>query len=182
MKIKKITKEEYNGVVYNLGVNKTHTYFVNNMLVHNCYMDSKENDKHYSKPVKKINNFFGQMTENQRPFQVACLGEFEYVFTTKGLKYIKDIEIGDFVYNECGEKVKVINKIKNNKNLYLIQGNKGFKIKATLDHKFQTLNGLKEVVELDIDDELSCANFTKREIINHIDLANYINPTSRKKK
>ena len=39
-----------------------------------CYMDSKSTDEHYANMVLKINNFFGIMSENQRPFQVALGG------------------------------------------------------------------------------------------------------------
>jgi organic radical activating enzyme len=39
-----------------------------------CYMDSKKTDLHYENVIEKINDFFGPMTENQRPFQVAIGG------------------------------------------------------------------------------------------------------------
>lgn len=39
-----------------------------------CYQDSKENDCHYDNAVEKIKSFFGGMSENQRPFQVAIGG------------------------------------------------------------------------------------------------------------
>lgn len=39
-----------------------------------CYMDSKETDEHYCDAVQKIKDYFGPMTENQRPFQVALGG------------------------------------------------------------------------------------------------------------
>ena len=39
-----------------------------------CYMDSKKTDLHYVNPVQKINDFFGPMSENERPFQVAIGG------------------------------------------------------------------------------------------------------------
>jgi len=39
-----------------------------------CYQDSKENSLHYSNIIDKINDFFGNMNENQRPFQVALGG------------------------------------------------------------------------------------------------------------
>ena len=39
-----------------------------------CYMDSKKTDGHYKNAVEKIYNFFGPMSENQRPFQVAIGG------------------------------------------------------------------------------------------------------------
>jgi hypothetical protein len=39
-----------------------------------CYQDSKKDDSHYENVVEKVNKFFGAMTENQRPFQVAIGG------------------------------------------------------------------------------------------------------------
>ncbi len=39
-----------------------------------CYMDSHAWDLHYADAVDKIYAFFGDMTENQRPFQVAIGG------------------------------------------------------------------------------------------------------------
>ena len=39
-----------------------------------CYMDSKETDEHYMNAVEKITSYFGPLTENQRPFQVAIGG------------------------------------------------------------------------------------------------------------
>jgi organic radical activating enzyme len=39
-----------------------------------CYMDSKKTDSHYENIVQKINEFFGPMNDNERPFQVAIGG------------------------------------------------------------------------------------------------------------
>ena len=39
-----------------------------------CYMDSKKTDNHYDNVVRKINDYFGPMSENERPFQVAIGG------------------------------------------------------------------------------------------------------------
>lgn len=39
-----------------------------------CYMDSKPKDKHYVDIVSKVYDYFGKMTPNQRPFQVAIGG------------------------------------------------------------------------------------------------------------
>ncbi|MCP4703554.1 MAG: radical SAM protein, partial [candidate division Zixibacteria bacterium] len=39
-----------------------------------CYMDSKKEDKHFTNIVEKVNNYFGPMSINERPFQVACGG------------------------------------------------------------------------------------------------------------
>ena len=38
-----------------------------------CYMSSSEDQEHYN-AIENIKNFFGNMTENQRPFQVAIGG------------------------------------------------------------------------------------------------------------
>lgn len=39
-----------------------------------CYMDSSESDEHYKDIVSKVASFFGPMSKNQRPFQVALGG------------------------------------------------------------------------------------------------------------
>jgi organic radical activating enzyme len=39
-----------------------------------CYMDSSRADSHYDDAVGKINDFFGGMSDNERPFQVAIGG------------------------------------------------------------------------------------------------------------
>lgn len=40
-----------------------------------CYASAKKNGTKYKNLAQKIHNFFGSMTENQRPYQVACGGE-----------------------------------------------------------------------------------------------------------
>lgn len=39
-----------------------------------CYMDSKENDFHFENIVEKVEGYFGAMTGNEKPFQVAIGG------------------------------------------------------------------------------------------------------------
>jgi MoaA/NifB/PqqE/SkfB family radical SAM enzyme len=39
-----------------------------------CYMDSKECGKHFRNILNKTQKYFGGLTENQRPFQVAIGG------------------------------------------------------------------------------------------------------------
>ena len=39
-----------------------------------CYQDSKPDDEHYMNSLEDVKNFFGSMTINQRPFQVAIGG------------------------------------------------------------------------------------------------------------
>ena len=73
-KIKKISKEEFKGKVYNIETQKNHNYFANGILIHNCYMDSKPDSKHFDNIVEKADKLFGNMSENERPFQIACAG------------------------------------------------------------------------------------------------------------
>ena len=42
-----------------------------------CYASGSKKGSHYSDLVKKVDNFFGKMTANQRPLQVAIGGEQE---------------------------------------------------------------------------------------------------------
>lgn len=44
MKIKNITRRKYTGKIHNIGTPPRHNYFANDILVHNCYMNSKPND------------------------------------------------------------------------------------------------------------------------------------------
>lgn len=39
-----------------------------------CYMDSKKTDDHYGNIVQKIDDYFGSMSQNERPFQIAYGG------------------------------------------------------------------------------------------------------------
>jgi organic radical activating enzyme len=113
MKIKKIWKSNYNGIVFNIG-NKNRNYFADDILVHNCYMDSKTDSIHYENVLNKIRNFFGQMTENQRPFQIAYGGgePTEHPEFLDILKLTYDLDItpnyttnGSFIFSENKDKI-----------------------------------------------------------------------------
>lgn len=39
-----------------------------------CYMDSKATDSHFPNLIEKIDSYFGHLTQNQKPFQVAIGG------------------------------------------------------------------------------------------------------------
>lgn len=51
-KIKKITRENFKGTVYNIGTLPNHNYFADNILVHNCYKSNttKGRNIHINKP------------------------------------------------------------------------------------------------------------------------------------
>ena len=46
MKIRKVTREDFNGIVYNLEIKDTHTYFADGVLVHNCHEKATPDGKH----------------------------------------------------------------------------------------------------------------------------------------
>lgn len=81
MKIKKITKINYSGIVYNIGVEDNNNYFANNILVHNCYVSASGKGKNYEdicETWKKWMNIFPRdinITNNfiktEKPFQIA---------------------------------------------------------------------------------------------------------------
>jgi organic radical activating enzyme len=74
MKIQKIEKQIYKGNVYDLGIDIHHNYFVEDILVHNCYMASNCDTLHYENILEKFNSFFAKMSENEKPFQIAYGG------------------------------------------------------------------------------------------------------------
>lgn len=144
-----------------------------------CYMNSKENEEHYPNIISKIKDFFGKLNSNQRPFQIACLHKETNIYTDKGVKYVKDISIGDYVLNDIGEKLKVI-KIKEtyNKKLIKIIGNKNFSIKCTPDHLFSVNN--KMVMAKDLKGKiLDIGKYLRKDFVPYIDISKYINKTSR---
>ena len=79
MKIKKITSKNYKGKVYNIGVRNNNNYFVNGVLVHNCYTSAKENGVFYRNPCETWKKWaktwyrrkIGGIIVTNAPFQIA---------------------------------------------------------------------------------------------------------------
>jgi len=100
-----------------------------------------------------------QMQDILKDTYFVCLYQEEEVFTSSGIKKIKDIEIGQkvFSYNEKGllEEDEVIFKKNNGIKKYLeVTLNNGEKVRATHDHLFYTVMGwkkLEEIISLDLD-------------------------------
>ena len=74
-----------------------------------CYMSSNPSDSHYENIIEKIQDFFGKMDENQKPFQVAIGGgePTEHPQFLELLKTFYDMEItpnyttnGSFILND----------------------------------------------------------------------------------
>lgn len=145
-----------------------------------CYMDSTCDTEPYKNVIEKIKDFFGNMSQNEKPFQVACLGKNEYIYTENGAVEIKDILVGDSVYDDRGNLVKVINKIKSKKDTYVIKGNKGFQVIATSDHQFLMENGLVKVDNLKIGDNFLVSDYKNyKYCTRQLDLSLFINKSSK---
>jgi MoaA/NifB/PqqE/SkfB family radical SAM enzyme len=61
-------------MVYNIGVPPNKNYFVEGVLVHNCYASAITNGENYKNLREKIYQFFGPLSPNQRPYQVTIGG------------------------------------------------------------------------------------------------------------
>ncbi|HIO91124.1 MAG TPA: DNA primase [Campylobacterales bacterium] len=66
----------------------------------NCPFHGENTPSFVVSPSKQIYHCFG------------CLAPYEEVRTTKGIKKIEDIEVGDFVFASSGKKTEVINVLK----------------------------------------------------------------------
>lgn len=144
-----------------------------------CYQDSKIDCNNFNNLIENFKDYFSGMDSNQRPFQIACLHENTLVYGKNGAIEIKNLKIGDYVYNENGKLSKIINKIENEKETIQLIGNKGFNVICTPDHLF--MNDNKQLIRAD-----KCINkklyISKHDDIDNnkiIDLAKYINESSR---
>lgn len=81
-----------------------------------------------------------------------CIQEDQRVIVKgKGLTPIKEVQINDFVHTKVGW-VKVLNTLKNTKEVYKIKTNNGYTIQTSLDHVFLTLENVYQVKEKPIKD------------------------------
>ena len=82
MKIKKITKVKYSGIVYNIGVEDNNNYFANDILVHNCYVSASYGGMNFPNIcetwTKWMNTFpkdevieGTNIIKTKKPFQIA---------------------------------------------------------------------------------------------------------------
>lgn len=88
----------------------------------------------------------------------SCIAKGELILTEKGFVPIEKITPGSYVASIKNGKTiySLVSNVKNNgvKDIYLLTTKEGYKVKATEDHRFLTVDGWKEVQELNEDDEL----------------------------
>jgi ribonucleoside-diphosphate reductase alpha chain len=88
----------------------------------------------------------------------SCIAKDELVLTQQGFKPIQDITSGEYVASiKDGKTIYAkVSLVKNNgiRDTYIVVTKEGYKVRATEDHRFLTVDGWKEVQELREDDEL----------------------------
>lgn len=73
-----------------------------------------------------------------------CLAENTEVITTKGIKYIQDIKVGDYVYDEKGNPIRVIDTFSNGiKEVHELTNRNMILAEATKEHVFLTKDSSK---------------------------------------
>lgn len=133
----------YEGFVYNLSVENSHSYIANNIIVHNCndpswkywgwqYIGTKKNFAMYP-------NNIPPNIRNPRRTGSVCFSGDTLVVTEKGLREIKDIEVGDKVYTHKGRLRKVLHTFVNESDCSVYRFS-DFTVECTPNHKFLTLN------------------------------------------
>lgn len=102
-KIRKIVKENFKGKVYNLGESINHNYFVEGILVHNCYVSADKTKQHYQGISETWKKWISTFPEDKK-------------IDLEGDKIFKDI-LGkpdeNTTYEELKFKLRVIWYLKN---------------------------------------------------------------------
>ena len=112
-------------------------------------------------------------------YEPFCLGKNQNIYTEYGIKPIKDINVGDWIYDNNGKLCKVVRKIKSPHNIgkrITVKGN--IKINATDKHKFYLSNG-DEILTQDLKIGDCLLTGTSNNTLNPpIDLAKFITISS----
>ncbi len=90
-----------------------------------------------------------------------CLVDTTWILTTYGLIQIKDLIGKKFTAIINGKEYSSTDKgfwLSGKKNTYMIQLDNGCEIEATNNHKFKTINGWKEVKDLNVNDDIFLSN------------------------
>lgn len=112
--------------------------------------------------------------------ELACLEGGTMVHTEHGAKEIKDIHVGDYIFDKDHILRKVINVATKIDDVYEIKGKKGLKVRCSADHPFIIGGKMECAAEIEskkIDVLESYKERPYREKLV-IDMANYITPHS----
>ncbi len=144
-----------------------------------CHESSTKRGKHAD--LEKLQNILYDLPAG---IELACLTGDTVVYGKNGSTDIKNLKIGDFIYDSNNNLVEVVNIQSSLQSVHEIKGNKGFKANCTDDHPFIS-NGeeveAKNLIGEKIDLLEPYTNFEEKENIK-IDLAKYVtvaNPNKR---
>lgn len=126
----------------------------------------------------KLGNLNRAFIKTLKPYtEIACLSGDTIVHTKMGSMEIKDLKIGDEIFDSEHKLRKITNIQRSDKNVYQIKGHKGIKIKCSEDHPFLS-NG-----KLVTADKMKGKNidYLSATLINEtekyvIDMGKYVNP------
>ena len=128
-----IKRKSFSGTVYNFTVNETHLYVVNGMVVSNCHENSTVNGKHGD--LRALEPMIATLHAGT---ECACLRGNTIVHTPYGSKEIKDLKVGDTIFNGKNG-VSVVSKIaKSDKTVWKLKFNRGISVESSADHPFMS--------------------------------------------
>ena len=79
---------------------------------------------------------FDKLKDLPSGVELACLSGDSVVYSENGTIEIKDLKVGDYIYDSNHNLVEVKNIKTTNKEVINIKGNKGFNVKCSKDHPF----------------------------------------------
>ena len=98
--------------------------------------------KHSNLSEEDATNIFDIMEAGQRYAFNKCLAHNTEVITDQGIKFIEDVEVGDYVKNHRGEYLLVKDKMNQGKQHCLnVTLTNGYKITCTINHKLLCSDG-----------------------------------------
>jgi hypothetical protein len=144
-----------------------------------CAQNSTPNGKHASlDTVCKIINDLATC----KTFEVACLHGDTVTFGPSGAVLVKDIDVGNVLYDGNGNECAVVKTRKSNKNCITLVCNKGLKITCTKDHPF-IINGnivmAKDMLGKKFD--LSAPTINTK-MVSTIDMSKFVQASTRNNK
>lgn len=95
-----------------------------------CHENSYPEGKHGNIMKAKFINTLRPYTE------LACLDGNTFVYNTNGAIKIKDLKVGDYIFDDSHTLRRIVNISKTNKKAFLMQGSKGFNVICSEDHPF----------------------------------------------
>lgn len=98
-----------------------------------CHENSNKLGKHAD-----LDLLFDKLKDLPNGVELACLSGESVVYSENGMVEIKDLKIGDYIYDSNHNLVEVKNIQTSTKKVVNIKGNKGFNVNCSKDHPFMS--------------------------------------------